>query len=241
MDISAHSQVMASTDRDESTITPGGEPSSAPCDLWQQTHLAKNGRRRFMQIHRKYDDIPSEPDPYHRAVIWLPNWSRTTCNMTTGRSQLCTEPDKYHAIVIEISQRWIALPKYFTIRCKYFVDVCSKRDGNSRTATFKPSNGNSSGRAVLAQGVLEEDERTWQGTRPWGTTQIPWIYEISDRASENKSWEILRRRAENSQCLHWNNPSQWSHHAIIACSTNALICEETQWPTTAVCGLPSHE
>ena len=29
----------------------------------------------------------------------------------------------------------------------------------------------------------------WQGTRPWGTTQIKWIYELSETASETKSWE----------------------------------------------------
>jgi len=40
---------------------------------------------------------------------------------------------------------------------------------------------------------LEEGRKTDRGndrvTRIWGTTQIAWIYEISERASETKSWE----------------------------------------------------
>jgi len=50
---------------------------------------------------------------------------------------------------------------------------------------------------------IREEERFWleerrkrvrgndKVTRPWGTTQIAWIYEISERASETKSWERL--------------------------------------------------
>jgi len=59
-----------------------------------------------------------------------------------------------------------------------------QRYGNSRTTPFNASKENSRGRAPW-----EEGERKWQGTQPWGTTQIAWIYEISERGSETKSWE----------------------------------------------------
>jgi len=50
-------QVIASTPTDESTSTPGGEPVSAPRDLRRSAHLAYDGRRVQLQVHRRDDDI----------------------------------------------------------------------------------------------------------------------------------------------------------------------------------------
>jgi hypothetical protein len=58
-------------------------------------------------------------------------------------------------IITEISQRWIVLPNDFTLKYTDNVDLSSKRYGNSRSAAFKVFRGNSSGRVVLAHGVLE--------------------------------------------------------------------------------------
>jgi len=116
--------------------------------------------------------------------IWPPDVLNSLPNGITRESQ-----DNYQEMITEISQRRIALPKDFTLRYKDYLDVCSKRYGNSRTTSFKASKGNLWASAVLAWGALEEGERKWQGTQPWGTTQIAWIYEISESACETKSWE----------------------------------------------------
>jgi len=47
--------------------------------------------------------------------------------------------------------------------------------------------------AVLVGGALEEGEQRWHLTGLCETTQIVWMYEISDRASETKTWERKSR------------------------------------------------
>jgi len=76
---------MASTPTDESTSRPGGEPASAPHDLRRYAHLAYDRCPISLQICRRKDDKPNEPDPCQTSANTetegVPNKIPNDCNM----------------------------------------------------------------------------------------------------------------------------------------------------------------
>jgi len=78
---------MARTPTDESTSTPGREPASAPRDLRQYAHVAYDGHPMYLQIHRRKDDKPNEPDPCRTSANTdtevVPNAIPNHCNRAT--------------------------------------------------------------------------------------------------------------------------------------------------------------
>jgi hypothetical protein len=127
---------------------------------------------RLIQLSR--DPYPS-PLRQHMLKCSLPKWLR---RIGTDIVNVEIVTDDWSRIPAQYQE--LSYPCEIQELCGHML----QRYGNSHTAPFKASKG------TPEEGRRRKSVRgNGRVTRLCGTTQIAWIFEISERASETNSWE----------------------------------------------------